>query len=68
MTGAWIVIFVLGGYWLHPVSFFLAGLVMIAGSMYEYYRITGNSGVRPQMIPGMITGITVYILSTLSAA
>jgi phosphatidate cytidylyltransferase len=68
LTGAWIVIFVLGGYWLHPVSFFLAGLVMLAGSMYEYYRIIGNSGVRPQMIPGIITGITGYILSTLSAA
>ena len=68
LTGAWIVIFVLGGYWLHPVSFFLAGLVMLAGSMYEYYRITGKSGIRPQMIPGMITGITGYVLSTLSAA
>ena len=68
LTGAWIVIFVLGGYWLHPVSFFLAGLVMLAGSMYEYYRITGNSGARPQMIPGMITGITGYVLATLSAA
>ena len=68
LTGAWIVIFVLGGYWLHPVSFFLAGLVMLAGSMYEYYRIIGKSGVRPQMIPGMITGITGYVLSTLSAA
>jgi phosphatidate cytidylyltransferase len=68
LTGAWIVIFVLGGYWLHPVSFFLAGLIMLAGSMYEYYRIIGNSGVRPQMIPGMITGITGYVLATLSAA
>ena len=68
LTGSWIVIFVLGGYWLHPVSFFLAGLVMLAGSIYEYYKIIGNSGVRPQMIPGMITGITGYVLSTLSAA
>jgi phosphatidate cytidylyltransferase len=68
LTGAWIIIFVLGGYWLHPVSFFLAGLVMLAGSMYEYYRIIGKSGVRPQMIPGMITGITGYVLATLSAA
>ncbi|MGD0340641.1 MAG: phosphatidate cytidylyltransferase [Bacteroidales bacterium] len=68
LTGAYIVIFVLGGYWLHPVSFFLAGLIMLSGSMYEYYRIIGNSGVRPLMIPGLVTGITGYVLSTLAAA
>ncbi len=68
LTGAWIVIFVLGGYWLHPVSFFLAGLIMLVGSQYEYYRITGNTGTRPQMIPGIITGISGYVLATLCAA
>lgn len=68
LTGAYIVIFVLGGYWLHPVSFFIAGLIMIAGSQYEYYRIIGNSGTRPQLIPGMITGVTAYVLATLCAA
>jgi len=68
LTGAWIVIFVLGGYWLHPVSFFLAGLIMLVGSQYEYYSITGNKSTSPQMIPGIITGISGYVLATLSAA
>jgi phosphatidate cytidylyltransferase len=68
LTGAYIVIFVLGGYWLHPISFFLAGLIMIVGSQYEYYRIIGNSGTRPQMITGIITGIIFYVLATLCAA
>jgi phosphatidate cytidylyltransferase len=68
LTGAWIVIFILGGFWLHPVSFFITGLVVLIGSQYEYYLMIRSSGVKPQMIPGMITGTTAYILSTLIAA
>ena len=48
-------IFVLGGFWLHPVSFFLTGLIILAGAQYEYYVIIKNTGARPQLIPGMIT-------------
>jgi len=62
------VIFILGGFWLHPVSFFITGLVIVAGTQYEYYLLIKNSGVRPQLIPGMIAGASVYILSTLIAA
>lgn len=68
LTGAFIVIFVLGGFWFHPISFIIVGLVMIAGSMYEYYRITGAQGTKPQMAAGIITGITGYVISTLAAA
>jgi phosphatidate cytidylyltransferase len=68
LTGAWIVIFVLGGFWLHPVSFFLTGLIILAGTQYEYYRMIENTGVKPQMIAGILTGITAYIISTLVAS
>lgn len=68
LTGAWIVIFVLGGFWLHPVSFFLTGLVILAGTQYEYYLMIGSTGAKPQMIPGMVTGATAYIISTLIAS
>lgn len=68
LTGAWIVIFVLGGFWLHPISFFITGLVIVAGTQYEYYLLIRNTGIKPQMIPGMITGAAVYIISTLVAA
>jgi len=68
LTGAWIVIFVLGGFWLHPVSFFLTGLILLAGTQYEYYVMIGNSGAKPQIISGMITGATAYIISTLIAS
>ncbi len=61
-------IFVLGGFWLHPVSFFITGLVIVAGTQYEYYKLIRNTGVKPQMIPGIITGAAAYIIATLVAA
>jgi phosphatidate cytidylyltransferase len=68
LTGAWIVIFVLGGFWLHPLSFFLTGFVLLAGSLYEYYMLIRSTGVKPQMIPGIITGLAAYTVSTLVAS
>jgi phosphatidate cytidylyltransferase len=59
---------VLGGFWLHPVSFFLTGLVLLAGTQYEYYQMIRNTGVKPQMIPGILTGLTAYSVSTLIAS
>ncbi len=67
-TAVWIVIFVLGGFWLHPISFFLTGLVILAGSQYEYYLMIRNTGIRPQMISGILTGTALYTISTLVAA
>lgn len=58
----------MGGFFLHPVSFFLTGLLLLVGSQYEYILIIRNTGVRPQMAPALVTGITLYILSTLIAA
>jgi phosphatidate cytidylyltransferase len=57
----------LGGFWLHPVSFFLTGLVMLIGTQYEYYLMIRNEGSRPQMASGILTGITAYVISTLIA-
>ena len=68
MTGVWIVLFIIGGFWLHPISFFLTGLILLAGTQYEYFLMIRNTGVRPQMISGMLTSISAYILSTLIAA
>lgn len=68
LTGAWIVIFIMGGFWLHPVSFFLTGLILLIGTQYEYYLMIRNTGIRPQMIPGIITGTTAYVVATLIAS
>lgn len=61
-------IFVLGGFWLHPVSFFLTGLVMLIGTQYEYYLMISNTGIKPQKWTGIFTGIAAYTISTLIAS
>ena len=68
LTGIFIVIFVLGGFWLHPVSFFLTGLFLLAGTQYEYYLLIRGAGVKPQLVTGIITGLTTYCISTLIAS
>ena len=68
ITGAFIVIFVLGGLWLHPVSFFIVGAVMIAGTQHEYYIMVRGTGVRPQLVTGIISGFILYVTSTMVAA
>jgi len=62
------VIFVLGGFWLHPVSFFLTGLIILSGTQYEYYIMIRNTGAKPQVVPGMITVISAYITASLVAS
>ena len=68
LTGAYIVIFIMGGFWLHPFSFIITGLALLAGTQYEYYLMVRNTGIRLQLIPGMVTGILTYLFSTLIAA
>lgn len=65
LTGAWIVILILGGFWLHPVSFLVTGLILLTGTQYEYYNIILNTGVHPRKVAGMITGISAYVISVL---
>ena len=67
VTGAFIVIFVLGGLWLHPVTFFIVGAVMIAGTQHEYYIMVRGTGVRPQLVTGIISGFILYFTSTMIA-
>lgn len=67
ITGAFIVIFILGGIWLHPVSFFIVGAVIIAGTQYEYYMMVRSAGISPQNVTGMISGLLLYLVSNLVA-
>jgi phosphatidate cytidylyltransferase len=41
---------------------------MLIGTQYEYYLMIRNTGVRPQMVTGIISGITAYVISTLIAS
>lgn len=67
LTAVWIVIFILGGFWLHPVSFFITGFILMAVAQYEYYIMIRNTGVKAQVLNGMVTGSVLYIISTLVA-
>lgn len=58
---------VLGGLWLHPLSFFAVGAVMIAGTQREYYLMARVAGVRPQMAAGIVSGLVLYLTSTMIA-
>lgn len=68
ITGFWIVVLVLGGFWLHPVSFFFTGLVILTGLAFEYYAMVKQAGVQPQVATGVMAGIIMYVVSTLCAA
>jgi len=67
-TAAFIVIFIIGGFWLHPVSFFIAGLTLLIGTQYEYFNLISTTGVKPQLVPGLVVGALCYTLATLVAA
>ena len=67
ITGIFIVIFCIGGFWLHPISFFISGAIILIGSLYEYYTLI-KTGVKPQSIIGMTMSVLAYIISTLVAS
>jgi phosphatidate cytidylyltransferase len=58
----------MGGFWLHPVSFLITGLILLSGTQYEYYNLIRLSGVKPRVVPGMTAGIITYLISALVAA
>lgn len=58
----------MGGFWLHPVSFFLTGFIVLAGTQSEYYRVVRKTGGVPLSAPGMVVGAAAYVLSTLAAS
>jgi phosphatidate cytidylyltransferase len=46
----------------------MAGLILVAGTQYEYFMMIRNTGANPQLVTGMITGISTYVISSLIAA
>ena len=46
----------------------MTGLILLIGTQYEYYIIIRNSGIEPRVLPGLIAGITVYLISALVAS
>lgn len=68
ITGIFLIIIVLGGIWLHPVSCLLIGGALLIASIYEYYKLVSSTGISLQKAAGLITAISVYIISVFVAA
>jgi phosphatidate cytidylyltransferase len=68
LTGIWIVVFIIGGFWLHPVSFFITGLVLLTGTQYEYFMMIRNTGIKAQVFSGLAISVSMYIVATLTAS
>lgn len=60
-------IFILGGFWLHPYTFFAAGLILLTGCMAEYYKIIVLTGSKPQVATGIFMSTFLYVVSALVA-
>ena len=56
------------GFWLHPVSFFVSGIIILTGTQYEYYALIKKSGAKPNKILGLLTSVSAYVLSTFIAS
>jgi len=68
LTGIFIVVLFMGGISLHPVTFFMVQLVVMTGSLYEYYRIVENDKVRVFKITGLMTSVLMYLISSAVAS
>ncbi|MDZ7635994.1 MAG: phosphatidate cytidylyltransferase [Bacteroidales bacterium] len=45
----------------------MVGAVMIGGTQHEYYIMVRGTGVRPQLVTGIISGFILYVTSTMIA-
>jgi len=68
LTGFFLVVIILGGLWLHPLSYLTIGLILLVGSLYEYYRLISAAGSPIQEVTGIITAVIIYIISVFVAA
>lgn len=68
VTGVFLVIIILGGIWLHPVSYLLIGAFLLTVSIHEYYQLVSYAGISPQRGGGIIAALSAYIISVLVSA
>lgn len=68
LTGFFLVLTVVGGLLLHPVSYLITGLILLVGSLYEYYRLIVATGSSPRLISGILTAVILYAISVFVAA
>jgi phosphatidate cytidylyltransferase len=67
-TSAVFVIILIGSTLLHPVSFFIVFLAIVAIGQAEFYKIALRDGRKPQVITGIFFGSVIFITNFLVAS
>ncbi|MCD4768743.1 MAG: phosphatidate cytidylyltransferase [Bacteroidales bacterium] len=63
LTGIFILVFILGGIWLHPITFAVVGFVIMVASLIEFYKLLSVIGLVSDKIAGVAIGIIIYLIS-----
>lgn len=66
--GALFVIVLTGAIFLGPYTFAILFLVLSVFTLKEFYQLTAACGFSPQLIPGLATGVIIFILSFLDSS
>lgn len=68
LTGFFIVLIVLGGILIHPITFILVGLAIIIGSQFELGRMIFPVKSREYLIKGLFISVPAFLVSPFIAA
>lgn len=68
LTGIVFVLIMAGALWLGQVSFFVLFLLIIAGSMIEFYRLEEKKDLQPLKSLGISLGVVFFILTFFHAS
>ncbi|MBN1253310.1 MAG: phosphatidate cytidylyltransferase [Bacteroidales bacterium] len=61
-------IILIGGVFWNPISFFLVFLTVVIVGIYEFFKLSVKGGIKPQIIPGILLGIVIYLSNFLVAS
>lgn len=68
LTGALLVLIILGGLWLHPISFIGITMFLAIGSQYEYISIVRKSAISINYSISFLSGAALFLVTTAVAS
>lgn len=63
LTGALLVVIIMGGLWLHPISFIGITLLLALGTQYEYITLARKSGISISYILSLVSGAALFLVA-----
>ena len=61
-------IILIGGVLWHQISFFIVFFTVVVVGIYEFYKLSVKGGIKPQIIPGLLLGILIFVTNFSVAA